>query len=575
MIDPTPHLPLHVSTALRQQAEDVLEGLPEIAPSPIVADNLALLHELQVHQIELKMQYDELETTHSKRQEILDRYTNLFDFAPIGYLNLNSTGQILLSNLAFAKLVGIGRAELQGLRFGLIVDPADRIAFSDFLANVFATDTKRVIELKAERDSGLPLFLRLEGIRSVDTQECLLAAIDITERKLTEESLRQSQKMEVIGQLAGGIAHDFNNILAVITGYASVLLAGTSETDSTHRPLKEICSASAHAAYLTTQLLAFSRRQELKPESIDLNAMVIENVKLLKRLIGAQVKIDLLLEPTLDHVWAERGQVAQILMNLVINARDAIAGEGTISIQTSNAKLSEVLVPTGSTIHSDDFALLTVSDNGCGMTEEVKSKIFEPFFTTKPEGSGTGIGLATVYSVVTRAGGHIKVTSDPGVGTVFEVYLPRLKKPSQAFLSVSNTSETECVKKAAGEIILLVDDDDAVRQLTQSILTKAGYSVLLACNGKEALEIASNPTVTIDMIVSDVVMPGLAGPKLAEFVRQTRPGIKILMMSGYIKDPNLRSGMSHEELDFIQKPFLPKEFLSRIAVELTRTTGKQ
>ena len=262
-------------------------------------------------------------------------------------------------------------------------------------------------------------------------------------------------------------------------------------------------------------------------------------------------------------------------MNLVINARDAIAGEGTISIQTSNAKLSEVLVPTGPTIHSDDFALLTVSDNGCGMTEEVKSKIFEPFFTTKPEGSGTGIGLATVYSVVTRSGGHIKVTSDPGVGTVFKVYLPQLKKPSPAFLSLSNTSETECVKKAAGEIILLVDDDDAVRQLTQSILTKAGYSVLLACNGKEALEIASNPTLTIDLIVSDVVMPGLAGPKLAELVRQARPGIKILMMSGYIKDPNLRSGMSHEELDFIQKPFLPEEFLSRIAVELTRTTGKQ
>jgi PAS domain S-box-containing protein len=575
MINPNPQLPINVSAALRQQAEVVLEGLPDIATSPIVADNLALLHELQVHQIELKMQYEELEASHAKRQEILDRYTNLFDFAPIGYLNLNSSGQILLSNLAFAKLFGIGRADLQGLRFGLLIDLIDRNAFSDFLASVFATDTKKACELKAERDSGLPLFLRLEGIRCIDSQECLLAAIDITERKMTEESLRQSQKMEVIGQLAGGIAHDFNNILTVITGYASVLLAGTSETDPTHRPLKEICNASAHAAYLTTQLLAFSRRQELKPESVDLNVMVIENVTMLKRLIGTRVKIDLSLEPALDRVWAERGQVAQILMNLVINARDAIAGEGTISIQTSNAKLSETLVPTGSTIHSDDFALLTVSDNGCGMTSEVKSKIFEPFFTTKPEGSGTGIGLATVYSVVTRSGGHIKVSSDPGAGTVFQVYLPQLKKPSGAFppLNDSSTNPIGCGKKAGGEIILLVDDDDAVRHLTQSILTDAGYSVLMACNGNEALEFVSDPKLIIDLMVSDVVMPGLVGPKLAELVRQKRPSIKIVLMSGYIKDHNLRNGMSKQDLVFLQKPFLPAELLSKVAAELQRTNG--
>ncbi|MCY2985530.1 MAG: ATP-binding protein [Planctomycetota bacterium] len=579
-IDPTPQVPqvpVGDPKALRQLAEYALETFPNIARSPIVADHLALLHELQVHQIELKMQNDELELSHSKLQAILDRYTNLFDFAPIGHLNLNLSGQILLSNLTFAKLVGIERAELQDRRFGLLVAASDRIAFSDFLISVFASDLKQICELKMERNSGAPLFLRLEGIRSVDTQECLLAAIDITERKLIEEWLRQSQKMEVIGQLAGGIAHDFNNILTVITGYASVLLADTSETDATHRPLKEICSASAHAAYLTTQLLAFSRRQDLKPESVDLNAMVIENVTLLKRLIGARCKIDLILEPALDRVWAERGQVAQILMNLVINARDAIEGDGTISIQTRNAKLSEVRVPTSSTIHSDDFALLTVSDNGCGMTEEVKSKIFEPFFTTKPEGSGTGIGLTTVYSVVKRSGGHIQVSSDPGAGTVFQVYLPQLKHPSPSSLPLNDSSANSIgrMKQVAGEIILLVDDDDAVRHLTQSILTAAGYSVLMACNGNEALEIASNPKLAIDLMLSDVVMPGLNGPKLAELVRQTRPEIKMVMMSGYIKDSSLRSGMSQEELVFIQKPFLPKELLATIAAELQRTNGNR
>ena len=564
-----PQVPAGDPIALRQLAEFALETFPNIAPSPIVADNLALLHELQVHQIELQMQNEELELSNSKRQAILDRYTNLFDFAPIGYLNLNLNGQILLSNLTFSKLVGIERAELQDRRFGLLVASCDRIAFSDFLRSVFASDLKRICELKMERDSGAPLFLRLEGIRSIDTQECLLAAIDITERKLTEDSLRQSQKMEVIGQLAGGIAHDFNNILTVITGYASVLLAGASESDPAYRPLKEICSASAHAAYLTTQLLAFSRRQELKPESVDLNAMVIENVTMLKRLIGARVKIDLALEPELDRVWAERGQVAQILMNLVINARDAIAGEGTISIQTSNAKLSEVLVPTLASIHSDDFALLTVSDNGCGMTEEVKSKIFEPFFTTKPEGSGTGIGLATVYSVVTRSGGHISVSSQPGAGTVFQVYLPQLKKPSPSTsfehpLSLTSITGAE---KFVGRVILLVDDDEAVRQLTSTILSDAGYIVLAAASGEEALTIAKN-TQKIDLMLSDVVMPGIAGPRLVELVRHVRPDIRILMISGYIGDQTLRNTMSLDGIGFVQKPFLPQDLLSRVGSEL-------
>jgi len=569
-IDPALPVPNDVSLALRQQAEFALKTFPNIAPSPIAVDQLAMLHELQVHQIELEMQNDELEATHVKRQEILERYTNLFDFAPIGYLNLNSTGQILLANLAFAKLVGMGKAALHDLRFGLLVVPTDRIVFSDFLKSVFTSDLKKVCELKAERDSGAPLFLRLEGIRSVNDQECLLAVMDITERKLSEESLRQSQKMEVIGQLAGGIAHDFNNILTVITGYASVLLARTSELDPTHGPLREICSASAHAAYLTNQLLAFSRRQELKPESVDLNAMVIETVTMLKRLIGARVKIDLSLDPNLERVWAERGQVSQILMNLVINARDAIEGEGTISIKTSNAKLSDFIEPTSSTIHSDDFALLSVTDNGSGMTEEVKSKIFEPFFTTKPEGSGTGIGLATVYSVVTRSGGQIKVSSQEGAGTVFQVYLPQLKKPSPSASrekpSLSNSITK--LEKANGEVILLVDDDKAVQQLTYSVLSEAGYHVLMAAGGNDALRIATNLDLKIDLIVSDVVMPGMAGPKLAELVRKVRPQMKFIMMSGFISDPTIRKGMTKEELGFLPKPFLPLDLLSKVATLL-------
>ena len=427
-----------------------------------------------------------------------------------------------------------------------------------------------------EIKNGTPLFLRLEGIRSSDSQECLLAAIDITERKLNEESLRQSQKMEVIGQLAGGIAHDFNNILAVITGYAAVLFARTNETDPTHRPLKEICSASAHAAYLTNQLLAFSRRQELKPESVDLNAMVIENVTMLKRLLGTNVKIDLSLAPSLEQVWAERGQVAQILMNLVINARDAIAGEGTISIQTTNAKLSEVLVPTDSPIHSVDFALLTVADTGCGMTDDVKRKIFEPFFTTKPEGSGTGIGLATVYSVVTRSGGLIKVSSKPGDGSVFQVYLPQLKKPvpSAHWKQPSDSNSAPSIADTTEKVILLVDDDDAVREMTHSILSDAGYQVLPAASVDEALPIARNLKQKLDLILSDVVMPKMDGPKLAELIKQVRPSIRILMLSGYISDPKLGEAMSQNGIGVIRKPFLPQELLSKVALELGLAVSK-
>ena len=551
---------------LRREAELLLGVFTKSSSMQRETDDKALLHELQVHQIELEMQNEALVTAQAERQAIVDRYTNLFDFAPIGYVNLSVSGQVLLSNLAFATMVGLPRANLIDRRFGLFVATPDRAAFSDFLAAVFASGEKKVCELQLELEHGKPLFVRLEAICSANGSECLVAVIDVTERKSAEESLRQSQKMEAIGQLAGGIAHDFNNILTVIDGYAGQMLKETPHEDVRYEPLVEICSASAHAAYLTRQLLAFSQRQMLRPETIDLNVMVMENNAMLKRLIGDSVALEVSLDPDLHCVWAERGQISQILLNLVINARDALDGGGNIAIRTSNVELKAVTFRNGPVIEPGGYALLTVSDTGSGMSKEVQSRIFEPFFTTKPDGKGTGIGLATVHSVVARAGGQIEVWSEEGKGTIFKVYLPQLRKRNETLSSSPRTPvNAERMEFQGGnQSILLVEDDDSVRQLANTILSDAGYVVLIASDGVGALRIAQDLEQKIDLLLTDVAMRGMDGSQLAELVRGLRPGIPVLKMSGYISKPETIQPVVREKVEFIQKPFSPGQLVLKV-----------
>jgi PAS domain S-box-containing protein len=386
------------------------------------------------------------------------------------------------------------------------------------------------------------------GVRGVVT--------DITERQrlesalsTSEEQLRQSQKLEAIGQLAGGVAHDFNNLLTVIGGYSSILLNRVAEDSPHHVPIEEIKKASDRACGLTRQLLAFSRKQILQPKLLDLNEVVSDLDKMVRRLIGEDVDLFTKTDPGLGKVRADPGQIEQVLLNLIVNARDAMPLGGKITIETSNVSISNEYAKSHAATPGS-YVMLTVSDSGCGMNNEVKERIFEPFFTTKGAGKGTGLGLSTVYGIVKQSEGHIWLYSEPDNGTTFKLYLPR----------VSDAEEQEQFAIAAKavprgtETVLLVEDEDQVRDILTDILNSQGYQVYVAASGNEALDIARKNGV-IHLMVTDVVMPQMSGRELSEKLAQFRPDMKVLYMSGYTDDAIVRHGLLDAKLNFLQKPF--------------------
>jgi PAS domain S-box-containing protein len=366
----------------------------------------------------------------------------------------------------------------------------------------------------------------------------------------SEEQLLQSQKLEAIGQLAGGVAHDFNNLLTVIAGYSSILL-GRIPKDSPHRiPIEEIKKASDRASGLTRQLLAFSRKQILQPKLLDLNEVLTNLEKMVRRLIGEDIDLFTITDPSLGKVKADPGQIEQVLLNLIVNARDAMPQGGKLTIETANVILSDEHAQRYATT-SGAYAMFAVSDSGCGMDSEIREHIFEPFFTTKGAGKGTGLGLSTVYGIVKQSGGHVWLYSEPNKGTTFKVYLP-LANEAQEQQEIR--MGTRAIPKGT-ETLLLVEDEDSVRSILTDILETQGYHVIVASNGMEALKIAATDNVTIHLMVTDVVMPQMSGRELAEQVTKIRPDMKILYMSGYTDDAIVRHGLLDEKLNFLQKPF--------------------
>jgi nitrogen-specific signal transduction histidine kinase/CheY-like chemotaxis protein len=376
---------------------------------------------------------------------------------------------------------------------------------------------------------------------------------DVTERRQLEEQLRQAQKMEAVGQLAGGVAHDFNNQLTIISGYSDLLLEGLAPGDPHWEPLCEIKSAGERSAGLTRQLLAFSRRQLLAPRILDLNAVAADAEKMLRRLIGEDVALVTALDPALGTVRADPGQVEQILLNLAVNARDAMPTGGQLTIKTCNVELDDGYVQSHPDARPGPHVLMAVTDTGCGMPPEVKARIFEPFFTTKGQGKGTGLGLATVYGIVRQSGGHIGVYSEVGVGTTFKVYLPREGLPAGAAKSRSG----QLAPPQGTETVLLVEDESGVRALTRQVLSKCGYRVLEAAGAGEAVKAAAGASGPIHLLVSDVVMPGPSGRVVANRVAELHPGVRVLFMSGYTDDEVVRHGVLQEGVNFLQKPFSP------------------
>jgi CheY-like chemotaxis protein len=364
--------------------------------------------------------------------------------------------------------------------------------------------------------------------------------------------------MEAVGRLAGGIAHDFNNLLMAITGYSELLLERVGNSEPMWREIEEIRRAGVQAASLTRQLLAFSRRQVLQPKLLDVNGVVINVENMLRRLIGEDVELVTALDEGLGRVKADPGQIEQVIMNLAINSRDAMPGGGKLTLRTGNVEVSESDIPRFVDVPPGAWVALSMSDTGTGMSEEVKAHLFEPFFTTKEK--GTGLGLATVYGIVRQSGGHIRVDSEPGRGTTFEIFLPRLAGAMESQEEASVPAENP----GGRETILVVEDEDMVRELVFQILRRNGYTVLEASNGEEAIEVARRHRKPIHLMVTDMVMPRMGGHELAERLVPLRPEMKVIFMSGYTDKAALHHKVLNREVTFLQKPFGPSILAAKV-----------
>ncbi len=393
---------------------------------------------------------------------------------------------------------------------------------------------------------------------------------DITERKRLERQLYQAQKMEAIGRLAGGIAHDFNNLLTVIQGYSELLLSGIDENDKSYKSILQIDKATKRAESLTQQLLAFSRKQIMKPKVLDFNELITESEKMLKRLIGEDIELVKILDPELGNIQADPGQMEQVFMNLAVNARDAMPEGGKITIETRNILLDDDYCTLHPEVKPGNYVRFSITDTGMGMDKHVQSQIFEPFFTTKGKGKGTGLGLSTLYGIIKQSNGYIYVYSEPGEGTTFKIYLPmvtgKVESRRREQLSEENLSGTET--------ILVAEDEEEVRQLVRKTLQEKGYTVIAAPHGEEAVQLFNSYNGKIDLILTDVVMPKMSGRELANRIRSAHPDMNILFMSGYTDNAIVNHGILDKETNFIQKPFTPKSLLNKIRTVLENPVSR-
>ncbi|HET9963381.1 MAG TPA: response regulator [Nitrospiraceae bacterium] len=371
--------------------------------------------------------------------------------------------------------------------------------------------------------------------------------------RLSEKQFRQAQKMEAVGRLAGGLAHDFNNLLTVIMGHSQVLLGELRPEDPIRVKIEEMQKAGERAVTLIRQLLAFSRKQPLEPKVLSVNAVVGNLESMLRRLIGEDIQFVIRSDPHDGHVKADPGQLEQVIMNLVVNARDAMSNGGLLAIETSQAELRRTPMHHLQPLPPGSYVKITVTDTGCGMDSHILSHLFEPFFTTKGEHKGTGLGLSTVFGIVTKSGGAIDVWSQVGHGTTFDVYLPRIN-PESAHLPAA---EQPAPMRRGTETVLLVEDEPSVRDLVRDQLTKAGYQVIDATNGVEACLVATQQSGHLDLLLTDVVMPGMNGHELAQHLSVIKPNLRVLFMSGYLDDISLSAGLDAHRTAFLQKPFTP------------------
>ncbi len=470
-------------------------------------------------------------------------------------------GIILTWNLGAEQIYGYSRAEALGKSLAMIVSPDRQSEFHGILKKISWGEKVEQLQTTQLKKDGTPVHISLSVSSIKDAHGKIVGASaiarDITETKRLEGMFLQAQKMEAVGRLAGGVAHDFNNLLGVIIGYSDIVEARLKEDDPVRAKVLQIKKAGQGAARLTRQLLAFSRQQILDSRILNLNSVVTDVQKMLQRLIGADVEMVTALCPNLASVKADQGQIEQVIMNLIVNSRDAMPDGGTLTIETSNVELDDLYVLSHPELTAGSFVMLAVTDTGTGIDPEIQKHIFEPFFTTKEQGKGTGLGLSTVYGVVKQSGGSISVSSEVGRGTTFRIYLPQ----TQAAAEKDSVESTRLFEGT--ETVLVVEDEESLRKLTCEMLLENHYNVLEASNGFEAHEISQLHQGPIHLLLTDVVMPRISGPSLAKSLVARHPNMKVLYMSGYMNSSVVQE-LAISGSEFLQKPFMSDTLTRKI-----------
>jgi PAS domain S-box-containing protein len=540
-----------------------------------------LASETALENIRVHEQKDQADLRRQRSEEELDRLARqhdvILDAADEGIFGVDRQGRITFANPSAARTIGWEREELLGKLAHEVVQAVENgQTVPDWESSLFHAvlsdgQTRSLSDGQFTRRDGSAFPVRCT-CAAMNERGAIVGAVvtyrDVSEVKRAEEAmhhseeqLRQVQKMEAIGQLAGGVAHDFNNLLTIITGYGDLLLNGALRADDPARELVEqVLRASDRASTLTRQLLAFSRRQVLAPQLLVLNSAVLDMDKMLRRLIGEDIKLNSVLASDLDAVKADPGQIEQILLNLAVNARDAMPQGGHLTMETANVFLDENYARTRPEVCPGPYVMLAVTDTGCGMDAATQARIFEPFFTTKGAGKGTGLGLATVYGIVKQSEGSIFVYSEVGHGTSFKVYLPRAGEAPV----VAPRLATPTARPGGRETLLVVEDDVAVRALTTTVLKMSAYEVMEASDGGEAIHLVEEHPDPIHLLVTDVIMPNMSGRVLAERLTSLRPEMKVLYVSGYTDDSVVRHGLLENEVEFLQKPFTPDALARKV-----------
>lgn len=547
---------------LRSQAEAQLPGRP--TPPQLTPDEAAhLIQELQVHQIELRLQNESLRSTQAELVTARDRLAMLFNKTPIGYVILDENGLIQESNETFCQMTHCTATHLRDKAFATFLVEADRPTFlGRYRAFFQSPGQKRLEAVLIGGGRGETRSVSIEGTTipspepSRSGHSLLVSLTDITSIRRLESQLLQSQKMEAVGQLAGGVAHDFNNILAAIILQLGMLRMNPDLNHETRRELEELVAEANRAAHLTRQLLMFSRRSVIQAKLINLSEVSMNLAQMLRRLLGESIRLELRLESPLPAVEADPGLMEQVIMNLCLNARDAMGAAGTLTVATELAQVPDAPTPDHPDRRPGEFVCLTVSDTGCGMDEATLKHAFEPFFTTKEIGKGTGLGLATVSGIVSQHKGWIEVTSSPGKGSSFRVFLPAIPRPMAA-PAVPRAEIAETATRGY-ETILLVEDEPVVRQTFAKCLRSLGYRVLEAQTGLEALDVWAQNGKSIDLVLTDMAMPGgMTGLELVERLREHRTGLRAIISSGYSIEFQRHDLTVRSDILYLPKPFDP------------------